>query len=139
MAPTQHAGRQAGKVWALTTLSPVRPGRRGQLSRRLMLINNLPFLARPLAALSFIHYARWTIVDAVGTADGSGAKQPLNSPYLLFESNFNGGLDDYLDAFADVLPHRLARVWGTCVDFDESVRNGPGSHRRMMPPAAFRR
>jgi hypothetical protein len=141
MAATQKRdpGRQAGKVRAVTTLSPVRVGCRASLSRRLRLINNVPFLARPLAELSFIHYARWTLIDAVADADGSGRPRPLNSSYLLFESNYNGGLGDYLDAFADVLPHRLTRVWGTCVDFDETVRNAPGSDRRMMPPDAFRR
>jgi hypothetical protein len=89
--------------------------------------------------LSFIHYARWTLVEAVAEADGSGRPRRLNSSYLLFESNFNGGLGDYLDAFADVLPHRLSRVWGMCVDFEETVRRAPGSDRRMMPPGAFRR
>jgi hypothetical protein len=124
----------------MTTLSPVR-GRaaRRKLALRLRVINNIPFLVRPLAALSFIHYARWTIVDAVGEADGSGRKRKLNSSYLLFESNFNGEPNEYLDAFADVLPHRLSRVWETCVEFNETVLAAPGSDRRMMPPDAFRR
>jgi hypothetical protein len=132
-------GRRVGKVFALTTLSPVRRERRGQLDSRLRLVALIPPLARPLAELSFIHYARWAVLEAVPAPDGSGAPRYLRTSYLLFESNYNGSLGDYLNAFTDVIPYRLAGVWGTCEEFEETVERADGAGDRVFPPWAFRR
>jgi hypothetical protein len=132
-------GRQVGKVIALTTLSPVRRERRALLDRRLAIVSRFPPLGRPLAELAFIHYARWAVLEAVPAPDGSGARRPLESSYLLFESNYNGSLGDYLNAFTDVLPYRLARLWGTCREFEETVQNADGAEGRVLAPWAFRR
>jgi hypothetical protein len=131
-------GRQVGSVIALTTLSPVRRERRRRLGWRLGLVSRFPPLGRPLAELAFIHYARWTVLEAVPAPDGSGARRRLESSYLLFESNYNGGLDDYLNAFTAVLPYRLARLWGTCQQFEESVQRADGAEGRVLAPWAFR-
>lgn len=130
-------GRQVGSAIALTTLSPVRPERRALLDRRLKLVALVPALGRPLAELAFIHYARWTVLDAVPAPDGSGARTPLASSYLLFESNYNGSLDDYLNTFTAVIPYRLARLWGTCREFEETVERA--DEDRLLAPWAFRR
>jgi hypothetical protein len=131
-------GRHVGSVIALTTLSPVRRERRPELDRRLGIVSRFPPLGRPLAELAFIHYARWTVLEAVPAPDGSGAHTPLNSSYLLFESNYNGSLGNYLNAFTDVLPYRLARLWGTCQEFEETVQRAPGAEDRVLSPWAFR-
>jgi hypothetical protein len=140
MAQTAEGGqgRQVGNVTALTTLSPVRPARQRRLGRRLLAISLVPLLGRPLARLAFIHYASWTVIAAVPAADGSGARTPLESRYLLFESNYNGLPGDYFDAFADTLPHRLERLWGECLQFDETVLDAPGADGRVLAPWAFR-
>jgi hypothetical protein len=127
-----------GSVTALTTLSPVRRELQGKLALRLALISGFPALGRPLAELAFIHYARWTVLESAPAPDGSGEHVPLASRYLLFESNYNGHLGDYLDAFADVLPHRLARLWGTCEQFEETVQQADGGDGPMFPSWAFR-
>jgi hypothetical protein len=132
-------GRHVGKVNALSTLSPVRWDKRFWLDWRLLLVSRLvPALGRPLAQLSFIHYARWMVLKALPEPDGKGGRFRPNSSYLLFESNYNGRPGDYLDAFAFALPHRLARLWGTCVDFEQSVENAPGAGDRVVAPWAFR-
>jgi hypothetical protein len=132
-------GKHIGRVRALTTLSPVRPERERKLWLRLRLVRWIPNAGRPLQELAFIHYGRWTVLDAVPAADGSGAPHRLNNKQLLFESNYDGGVSDYLDAFADVVPHRLARLWGTCFKFESDVMHGPGAENRAVAPAAFRK
>ena len=123
-------GRQVGQASALTTLSPVIPEREGDLRLRLRLSRRVPALARPLAELAFIYYARWAVVGQLPGVDG---QRPLHSRYLLFDTNYSGRVDAYLDGFADALPHRLERLWGTCVDFDRTVmREGE------LVPAYFR-
>jgi hypothetical protein len=37
--------------------------------------------------------------------------------YLLFESNFNGRWDEYIDAFAYVLGRRMSMIWGGAYGF----------------------
>jgi hypothetical protein len=130
-------GRHVKQASALMTLSPVLPGRECQLRRRLGVISRVPALGRPLAELAFIYYGRWAIVDQLPTADGSGGRQQLNARYLLFDTNYNGRPETYLDGFADAIPHRLQRVWGTCVDFEDTVER-PDGDRRVVVPAQFR-
>jgi hypothetical protein len=131
-------GKHIGRVRALTTLSPVLPDRESALRRGLRLVRLIPNAGRPLQQLAFIHYGRWTVLRDVPVASGSGDRRPLNHRYLMFESNYDGGVSDYLDAFADTVPHRLARLWGTCVDFEDHVMGGPGAERREVSPPAFR-
>jgi hypothetical protein len=67
------------------------------------------FLGGPqLERLSFIHFARWVLVRRLPSSAGGR----LRTAHLLFETNFNGGFDRYIDAFSDVLARRLTQVWG---------------------------
>jgi hypothetical protein len=130
-------GRRNGRAIALTTLSPVVKPRR--LNFWLRVVKYIPPLGRPLAELSFIHYARWAVLDEVPAPDGSGRRTPLESRYLLFESNYNGGLEEYLDTFTAVIPHRLSRLWGQCYQFNETVERAEFAEGEAFPAWAFRR
>jgi hypothetical protein len=125
-----------GNIGALTTLSPIVPERLRELRYRLLVVRHVPGLGRPLLALGFIHYARWMIIDGLPPPDGRGGWRSLRWKYLLFESTFDGDTDEYLDAFADVLPARIVRVWDPCFGFEEAVLRGREPHH--MPPSAFR-
>ncbi len=125
-----------GGIRALTTLSPVK--RLPALRRRLFVVSTGPGLGRPLLNLSFIHYARWSVLSELPHPNGSGDPYSLNWPYLLFEANYDGPEDEYLNTFADVLPLRLTKLFGTCVGFREQVERAPGADGRPIAPAAFR-
>lgn len=60
----------------------------------------------PLRAISFIHFAKWSVVDRL-----PGDPRKLQTPVLLFESNFDVPLARYVDAFAYVLTQRMRAVW----------------------------
>jgi hypothetical protein len=97
----------AGRVTALTWFAPLRPG--GALWSRLFLgvaARRFRPLTEPIRTLSFIHFARWTVLDRL-----PGAADRLPVPVLLFESNFDLSLARYVDAFAYVLTRRFGLVW----------------------------
>ena len=97
----------AGRVTALTWFAPLRPG--GALWSRVFLgiaARRIPAMTEPLRTLSFIHFARWTVIDRL---PGAGDRLPV--PVLLFESNFDVSLARYVDAFAYVLTRRFRLVW----------------------------
>jgi hypothetical protein len=98
---------RAGRVTALTWFAPLRPG--GALWSRLFLgvaARRIPPVTAPLRTLSFIHFARWTVLDRL-----PGAADKLPAPVLMFESNFDVSLARYVDAFAYVLTRRFRLVW----------------------------
>jgi hypothetical protein len=103
-----------GKATAITVLTPVRRG--GPLLLWLVFWagRNITQTLQKLETLSFIHYARWAVIKRF--PDG-GAGERLNYSYLLFESNFNGTWDQYIDAFSEVVAFRMKAIWGTSFGF----------------------
>ena len=66
-----------------------------------------------LTNLSFIHFARWVIIkrDEFPHFGGAQPRETFNYDYLLFESNFNGDWEKYIDAFSDVVPGGMDNIW----------------------------
>jgi hypothetical protein len=89
----------APRVSSLTIFVPLKVG--GTTWMRLLLFSSryLGFVTAPLRTLSFIHYARWTV---------------LPGRWLHFESNFDGDLPGYIDTFAHALRWRMRLAWGMC-------------------------
>jgi hypothetical protein len=87
----------AQRVTPLTIFVPLKFG--GATWMRLLLFSarHLAFVTAPLRQLSFIHYARWTV---------------LPGRWLHFESNFDGDLPQYIDTFAHALRWRMRLAWG---------------------------
>lgn len=56
-----------------------------------------------LAGVSTIHFARWAIMDG--------------GRHLLFETNFDGSWERYLDDFIDNVSVGLNAVWANCVNY----------------------
>jgi hypothetical protein len=61
-----------------------------------------------LLGIPTIHSLRWLIVPA-------GIMS--NKPYLLFESNYNGSWDSYVDDFVQYACLRMNLIWGKCQDY----------------------
>jgi hypothetical protein len=120
-------------------------GSRGALRLRLIfwLRRHVSLLRRragkQLLGLSFIHFAQWSLIDSFPGNDGMDDLR-LRPRYLLFLTNFNGGFDEYIDAFSYVIGRRISRFW----------RGGPGYpgptpartfkdyiHRQEFPAAHF--
>jgi hypothetical protein len=130
---------QLGTTRALTTLSPILPMRMRELTSRLRVVRYTPGMARPLIQLAFIHYARWLILDGLPPARGTGGWRGLRWQYLLFESNFDGSQEDYLRTFADIVPARLAKLWGACYGFDSTTGSSAHAAKDTLAPFGFRK
>lgn len=111
----------AGKAYALTVLSPIKPWTTW-VNQAILLyswVQGRIQSTSELKQLTFIHYARWQVVCRekwLGEAQGR-----VKYNYLLFFSNFNGTWDQYIDAFSDVVPGRLNLIWRWSVKFPGSV------------------
>jgi hypothetical protein len=138
VASDEHRDRR-GQPRSLTTLSPIRPERVAELRRRLRFVAYAPGVGRPLLELGTVQYAHWLIVSELPAPDGSGRPWRLNWRYLLFDATYDGSQEQYLRTFADVLPLRLTKLFGTCFGFQANVEEAPGSDRYVVPAAAFAR
>jgi hypothetical protein len=56
-----------------------------------------------LSGISTIHFARWVIID--------------NGTKLLFESNYDGSWERYIDDFVDKASVGLNAIWGNCPEY----------------------
>lgn len=117
-------GNACGRAHALTVMSPLRPGWVRFVRFYFGVGRRLPILGARLRRLSFIHFARWTLIDRL-PPDPTAQPERLRSTYLLFESNFNGSWSQYIDAFAYVIPGRMRLVWGSSWGFPGPVPAGP--------------
>jgi hypothetical protein len=90
---------------ALNLITPI--SARGRLWLRFLFraATLLPLPRWTVLRLRLIHYARWTLLGR----------------HLLFESNFNGTPDAYVEAFSYVFPKGLHYIWGSSEGFPGPV------------------
>jgi hypothetical protein len=103
-----------GKATAITVLTPLRIYGPVLLELVFWAGRNITQTLEKLETLSFIHYARWAVIERF--PDG-GDGERLGHSYLFFESNFNGTWDQYIDAFSEVVAFRMKAIWGTSFGF----------------------
>lgn len=103
----------AGRTYSLLVLTPIRPGHEQQLRAYL---EALPHDDSPLARLPRTHMARLLIVDDMPMPrNRSDLADPLDGPYLMFTSNFDGDLDSYLAELSERLAPEAPQIWGRCI------------------------
>jgi len=68
-----------------------------------------------ITRLSFIHFARWGIIQRIPKL--GQPRERLRQPLFMFESNYNGSFDEYIDAFAHILTLGMTVFWGTSYGF----------------------
>lgn len=115
-----------GEAVALTVFSTVRWWGLVELPLFFLFIRLRRRSLATLKRLSFIHAARWSIVRRL-PANGERGEVRLRYPHLYFESNFNGGWEEYIDAFSYVLTQGMWAFWGSSYGF-------PGA----LPPSPFK-
>jgi hypothetical protein len=114
-----------GAATAITVMTPVKRGWRSWLLGAFWLGQNISLSTLILRKLSFIHFARWCIVRDIPYNGPPQERETLNYNYLLFESNFNGTWDQYIDAFSHIVPAQMKMVWGSSWGFPGPVPVGP--------------
>ena len=137
-----------GTAYGLTVLSPIimepwHPGlvpadlRRHDTELRRILSELGTGADSPFARLPSTHFARWVVWDDVYFSGYPAHEEHLKSAYLLFNSNFNGDLDDYLDSMVTEIPGVLDEIYQHCVGFPGIGKADDGSSPAMRA-AGFR-
>jgi hypothetical protein len=112
---------QSGSVYGLTILSPIKDDQNSEVSPNLALRIYLAKLPRhrnsPFAKVSSTHFVRLVVMDDVVYVGMPACEEHLKSKYLVFESNFDGDLDTYLERMAVEIPETVDAVWKHCVSF----------------------
>ncbi len=129
-----------GRATAITVLTPVESGHTPLLRLVLFLGAHVKMLNEALVKLSFIHYARWTIIGDLPYNGPPQKRDRLHYDYLFFETNFNGTWDEYIDAFSEVVPDRMKAIWGSSFGFPGPQPVGPFKayiHANDLPIAHY--
>lgn len=90
----------------MTIISPIKPHWLPQLVVRVVLwaAEHQPRSSPgSLLGISTIHFARWVIID--------------NGKNLLFESNYDGSWESYIDDFVDFASVGMNGIWGSAINF----------------------
>ncbi len=114
-----------GNAVALTVTSTVKLWGRAELPLFFTYITRRKDSLGTLRELSFIQSARWSLIERIPF---NGSPQPsgkLHYAHLYFESNFNGGWEEYIDAFSYLLRLGMFGFWGSSIGFPGAVPAGP--------------
>jgi hypothetical protein len=114
-----------GQAIAITVFSTIKWWGRAFLPVLFLLTRKLPKLTKTLRQLSFIHFARWSIVRRIPYNGPPQRKGRLRYPHMYFESNFNGGWEEYIDAFSHILTRGMTAFWGSSYGFPKPLPTAP--------------
>jgi len=114
-----------GVAMAITVFSTIKLWGRAFLPILFGVTKRRPALTKTLVDLSFIHFARWSLVHEIPYNGAPQPKQKLRYTHMYFESNFNGGWEEYIDAFSHILTTGMAAFWGSSYGFPMALPVGP--------------
>ena len=112
---------QNGQAYGLTILSPIKSGCINSISHDLIIRKYLFHMAKgedsPFAKVSGTHFARLVVMNDVVFVGAPTREEHLNSSYLIFTSDFDGGLENYLETMARTVPDVLDAIWSNCFGY----------------------
>jgi hypothetical protein len=113
----------AGKAYAMNVITPVPWWKALWQHVVFKYVVLRPSNLKGLINLSLIHYARWTIIgrDKFPHLAPSQPEEDLNYSYMMFESNFNGSWDQYIDSFSFAIPTGLDLFWRYNIGYPKSI------------------
>lgn len=114
----------SGKAYAMNVITPLRFWTAiWQKFIFWFVVFTYPRFLKGLINLSLIHYARWTMIgrNEFPRLDESQPEEDLHYSYMLFESNFNGSWDQYIDSFSFAIPEGLDIFWAFNIKYPKSI------------------
>ncbi|MDQ3677451.1 MAG: hypothetical protein M3401_11720 [Actinomycetota bacterium] len=118
-------GNVHGQAIAITVFSTIKWYGRPFLPVLFAVTKRVPKLTATLVKLSFIHFARWSVITEIPYNGPPQQKRKLRYPHMYFESNFNGGWEEYIDAFSHILTSGMAAFWGSSYGFPNALPTAP--------------
>jgi hypothetical protein len=114
-----------GQAIAITVFSTIRLRGRAFLPILFLVTRTFPQLTGTLRQLSFIHFARWCVIGRLPYNGPPQKKGRFRYPHMYFESNFNGGWEEYIDAFSHILTSGMTAFWGSSYGFPKPLPTAP--------------
>ena len=114
-----------GQAIAITVFSTIKLWGRAFLPLLFLITRRVPKLTLTLRQLSFIHFARWTVISKIPYNGPPQRRSRLRYPHMYFESNFNGGWEEYIDAFSHILTRGMTAFWGSSYGFPKPLPTAP--------------
>jgi len=117
---------RCGRTRAMTVFTPVRP--LGTLFTKVVFLVVRWRIGKSdtIQKLSFIHFARWGLIRRI--PDFGQPREHLRQPLFMFESNYNGTFDEYIDAFSHILTTGMKFFWGSSYGFPGPEPVSPFKH-----------
>src|SRR5580704_13871504 len=110
-----------GTVYGLTILSPIIDDEQATPSHDLQIRKYLATLPTgeqsPFALAPGTHLARLVVMDDVVYVGMPACEESLKSKYLVFESNCDGDMDNYLRGLVAAIPEHLDAIWKHCTGY----------------------
>jgi hypothetical protein len=114
-----------GQAMAITVFSTIKLSGRVVLPVLFLVTRRVPKLTATLRQLSFIHFARWSVIGRLPYNGPPQRKGRFRYPHMYFESNFNGGWEEYIDAFSHILTTGMTAFWGSSYGFPKPLPTAP--------------
>jgi hypothetical protein len=103
-----------------------------------------------MAQFRTIYFTRWSVLSRIPHNGPPQLPEELKRPILLWETNYNGDIHQYVEAFSVVIPGQINRTWSTSygfpgaspitplVDYIDSVRYPVLFYHSAYPEASVR-
>jgi hypothetical protein len=106
-------GNQSGQAYAFMSMTPILPGKEDEVEQH---IASWPSGENsPIARMGSTHFARFLVLRDLVFEGEPQERDSLQSAYVVFVTNFDGELEDYLLAMLDLMPEQCEQAWGECV------------------------
>jgi hypothetical protein len=112
---------KSGKVYGLTLLCPILNDEHAVPSHDLQIRQYLAALptgeGSPFAIAPNTHLARLVVMDDVIYVGVPATEEHLRSKYLVFETNCDVDIEEYMAGLAMHVPDQIEAVWSHCVGY----------------------
>ena len=105
-----------GQAYTFMALTAIAPGRSAALRAYLEAMPVGP--DSPVARLEQTHFARFIVIpQLIDLGPPPATRDRLKNEYLLFSTDFDGSLQDFLQALCGAMPVEADAIWGHCVGY----------------------
>lgn len=98
---------------ALTFITPISMRRDLWLKALMWFTRNFKLVKKHMTQFPFMYFLRWALIEDIPYNGPPQEREQLRYRYLFFQADFDGPWEEYVDAFAYVIPLDLKVVWGT--------------------------
>lgn len=106
------------RVAQITAVLRITPGRRDSLREELAALHGGS--SSPFESVHGTHFARFVVVDHLGSRAGTDLRIELDPPRLLFSVDCDGEPRGYLLAMCEALGDLTGKIFGNCEDYPGS-------------------